>query len=296
MHDHAECSHHKPANYNWAFALGITLNLSFVLGETVIGIANHSLSLLADAGHNLGDVLGLLMGWIASIIALRPATERRTYGFRKSTILAAFGNSALLFVGVGAIAWEAIRRLSEPVAVPGTIVMVVAGVGILVNGGTALAFVRGRKDDLNLEGAYTHMLADAIVAFGVVCGGFLMRSTGIGWIDPVMGLIIAVIVAVGSWRLLRRSIEMAIDAVPEKLSVPELREFLENLSLVDAVTDLHIWSISTTETALTAHLVVGSDVPPSFASDIAESLHERFHIDHSTIQLDQTARPCTLKV
>jgi cobalt-zinc-cadmium efflux system protein len=296
MHDHADCDHHRPASYNWAFALGITLNLSFVIGEALYGMANRSLSLLADAGHNVGDVLGLLMGWIATIIALRPATERRTYGFRKSTILAAFANSALLLIGVGAIAWEAIRRLGDPVPVPANIVMIVAGVGILVNGGTALAFVKGRKDDLNLEGAYTHMLADAIVAFGVVVAGFIMRSTGILWIDPAMGLVIAAIVAFGSWRLLRRSAEMAIDAVPEKLDPLAVKAYLQSLAEVESVTDMHIWSLSTTETALTAHLVVPAATPANYASEVAHSLQHQFKINHSTIQLDLTAKPCALTV
>jgi cobalt-zinc-cadmium efflux system protein len=296
VHDHAECDHHKPASYNWAFALGITLNLSFVIGETIFGAANRSLSLLADAGHNLGDVLGLLMGWIATIIALRPATERRTYGYRKSTILAAFGNSTLLLIGVGAVAWEAIRRLGDPVQVPGNTIMIVAAIGILVNGGTALAFVKGRKDDLNLEGAYLHMMTDAIVAFGVVVAGFAMRATGLYWIDPVMGLVIAFIVAAGSWKLLRRSAEMAIDAVPEKLDPATVRLFLEALECVEAVTDLHIWSLSTTEVALTAHLVVPLNAPVDFAESVSHDLHNRFGIDHSTIQLDQVARPCALTV
>ena len=296
MHDHAGCDHHRPASYNWAFAIGVTLNLSFVCAEGLYGAANRSLSLLADAGHNLGDVIGLLMGWIATIIATRPATERRTYGFRRSTILAAFGNSGLLLIGVGAVACEAIRRLGEPVTVPGTTVMVVAAVGILVNGGTALGFIRGRKDDLNIEGAYTHMLADAIVAFGVVVAGFAMRATGMLWIDPVTGLAIAAIVGIGSWRLLRRSVEMAIDAVPEKLSLVEVKTYLEGLSEVESVTDLHIWSLSTTEIALTAHLVVPKGVPPDFATHIADELLHRFDIRHSTIQFDRTAQPCALSV
>lgn len=296
MHDHAECDHHRPASYNWAFAIGVTLNLAFVCGEVVFGAANRSLSLLADAGHNLGDVIGLLMGWIATIIATRPATERRTYGFRRSTILAAFGNSALLLVGVGAVAWEAIRRLGEPVPVPGTVVMIVAAIGIAVNGGTALGFIRGRKGDLNIEGAYTHMMADAIVAFGVVVAGFAMRATGLTWIDPVTGLIIAGIVGIGSWRLLRRSVEMAIDAVPERLSLLDVKAYLEGLEAVDSVTDLHIWSLSTTETALTAHLVVPHGVPADFAAEVAHELMHRFDIHHSTIQLDRTAQKCTLSI
>jgi cobalt-zinc-cadmium efflux system protein len=296
MHDHSNCDHHKPARYDHAFAIGIGLNITFVVGEAFYGFMHSSLSLLADAGHNLGDVLGLAMGWAAALLALRPATERRTYGYRRYTILAAVGNSALLLIGVGAIALEAIERLGKPVAVPANIIMVIAGIGIVVNGGTALAFVRGRKNDINIEGAYMHMLSDAIVASSVVVGAFIMRQTGLTWIDPVMGLIIAAIVALGSWRLLKRSVDMAIDAVPDKVDPVAIRTYLSSQDQVEAVTDLHIWPISTTETALTAHLVAKGEACDELIESITRELRDQFHIDHSTIQVDRTVQPCALSV
>lgn len=296
MHDHSTCDHHRPASYGPAFAVGALLNAGFVVGEIGFGVAHRSLSLLADAGHNLGDVMGLLMGWAAVVLAKRPATTRHTYGYRKSSVLAALGNSSLLMIGVGAIAWEAVQRLSEPVPVPGGVVMAVAGVGILVNGGTALMFARGRKDDLNREAAYAHMLTDALVAAGVVVAGFVMRLTGWSWVDPVTSLVLSVLVALGSWRMLRRSMDLAIDAVPEGIDPEAVRAFLQRLPGVEAVTDLHIWAISTTETALTAHLLVPGGFEDGLLAEVEHEMFHEFGIGHSTIQVETAAgRSCTLR-
>jgi len=267
-----------------------------VIVEIGFGVMSKSLSLLADAGHNVGDVLGLLMGWGAAFLATRPPTVRRTYGYRRSSILAALANSALLLVAVGAIAWEAIQRLSEPVHVPGGIVMAVAAVGIVVNGGTALMFVRGRKDDLNIEGAYLHMLTDAIVAFGVVIAGWSIRETGAWWIDPVSSLVIVAMITIGSWKLLRRSFDLAIDAVPQGVDPTAVRSYLESRPGVEGVSDLHIWAMSTTETALTAHLVMPAGCEDGFVPNLAHELIHEFSIAHSTIQIDRDFGGCSLAV
>ncbi len=296
MHDHSNCDHHKPASYNTAFAVGVGLNVTFVAVEIVYGIATRSLSLLADAGHNVGDVLGLLMGWAAAYLATRPPTAKRTYGYRRSSILAALANSSLLLLAVGAIAWEAIQRLSEPVPVPGQVVMAVAAIGIFINGGTALMFVRGRKDDLNIEGAYLHMLTDAIVAAGVVVAGYAMRITHYAWIDPISSLVIVFLITMGSWRLLRRSFDLAIDAVPDGVDSLAVRSYLQSQPGVVAVSDLHIWGMSTTETALTAHLVMPEGSANDFVSNLAHELIHEFGISHSTIQVDREPGSCSLAV
>ena len=289
MHDHSNCDHHRPASYRGAFFFGIILNLTFVIGEIAFGVANKSLSLLADAGHNFGDVLGLAMGWAAVLLAARPATPRRTYGYRRSSILAAVGNSFLLMAGVGAVGWEAIQRLSEPVPVPGGVVMGVAAVGIFVNGGTALMFLRGRKDDINREAAYAHMLTDAVVAAGVVVAGLVMRMTHLAWIDPVCGFVIALLVAISSWRLLRRSLDLAMDVVPDNIDPEQVRDYLANLRGVESVSDLHIWPISTTETALTAHLTVPSGFESGYLADVEHNILHEFGIGHCTIQVNETS-------
>lgn len=296
MHDHSHCDHHKPASYNTAFAVGVSLNLVFVIIEITYGVMTKSLSLLADAGHNVGDVLGLLMGWAAAFLATRPPTIRHTYGYRRSSILAALANSALLLIAVGAIAWEAVQRFSSPVPVSGNIVMAVAGVGILINGGTALMFVRGRKDDLNIEGAYLHMLTDAIVAFGVVIAGFAIKKTGASWIDPVSSLVIVALITIGSWNLLRKSFDLAIDGVPQGVDPTAVKHYLESQPGVEGVSDLHIWAMSTTETALTAHLVMPSGCQEDFVPDLAHELIHEFSIAHSTIQIDKDFGGCSLAV
>ncbi|MDR3690855.1 MAG: cation diffusion facilitator family transporter [Fimbriimonas sp.] len=296
MHDHSNCEHHQPANYSTAFAIGVALNATFVIVEIMYGIMARSLSLLADAGHNVGDVLGLLMGWGAAYLTTRPPTERRTYGYRRSSILAALANSSLLLVAVGAIAWEAVQRLSKPVGVPGSVVMSVAAFGILINGGTALMFVRGRKNDLNIEGAYMHMLTDAIVAFGVVLAGLAIKLTGAAWIDTASSLVIVALIAIGSWSLLRRSFDLAIDAVPSGIDPSQVRSYLVSQVGVTAVSDLHIWGMSTTEIALTAHLVMPRGCDEDFVAEIAHELSDRFGIAHSTIQVDRSTKSCVLTV
>jgi cobalt-zinc-cadmium efflux system protein len=296
MHDHGSCDHHpQPANYGRAFAIGIALNAAYVVGELGFGFASRSLSLVADAGHNAGDVLGLLMGWCAAVVATRRPNARRTYGYRRSTILAALANSVLLLVTVGAVAWEAIVRLSAPVEIPGKVVMAVAGVGILVNGGTALMFVRGRKGDLNIAGAYMHMATDTLVALGVVVAGGLMLVTHLAWIDSVVSLSIAVLVGIGSYRMLRRSLDLALDAVPEGTDANEIRAYLRRLPGVTEVTDLHVWPMSTTEVALTAHVTAPKGLGASVLADAQHDMTHRFDIAHSTIQVDaETPPPCPL--
>jgi cobalt-zinc-cadmium efflux system protein len=295
MHDHAHCDHHAPPNFGRAFAVGIALNTGFVIGELGFGFASRSLSLVADAGHNAGDVLGLLMAWVAAVAATRRPNPRRTYGYRRSTILAALANSVLLLVTVGAIAWEAVVRLSAPVEIPGKIVMAVAAVGILVNGGTALMFVRGRDSDLNIAGAYMHMATDALVAFGVVVAGAAMLVTHFAWIDSVVSLLISLLVGIGSWRMLRRSLDLALDAVPEGTDANEIRAYLHALPGVVEVTDLHIWPMSTTEVALTAHVTAPQGLLGKVLIEAQTDLHHRFDIAHSTIQVDSdTPPPCPL--
>lgn len=297
MHDHLHCEHHRPASYGRAFAIGVGLNIAYVVAEVIYGLASHSLSLVADAGHNFGDVIGLLMGWIASVVALRPPSRRRTYGYRRSTILAALANSVLLLVTVGAIAVEAVHRFSEPVPVPGATVMIVAAVGILVNGGTALMFVRGRKGDLNIAGAYQHMAADALVALGVVIAGGLMALTGRTWIDPAVSLVLAVLVGWSSWSTLRQSLDLALDAVPEGTDLSAIQQFLAALPGVVAVTDLHVWSMSTTEVALTAHVTAPEGIPSEVLAEAQHEMSHRFEIAHSTIQVDtHGAQMCPLMI
>ncbi|MDT5272806.1 MAG: cobalt-zinc-cadmium efflux system protein [Acidobacteriota bacterium] len=250
-HDHA------PANYGRAFAVGVTLNLGFVIAEVIYGRRSHSLALVADAGHNMSDVLGLVLAWGAMFLARRHPTPERTYGFRRSSILAALINAAVLLISVGAIAWEAIRRISENHAVEEKAVIWVASVGILINAGTALMFMRGRKGDLNIRGAFLHMAADAVIALGVVITGFIMLYTGWLWLDPVASLVIVALVVYGTWGLLRDSVNLALDAVPEGVDIEGINEYLASFSTCVEVHDLHIWGMSTTETALTAHLAWG---------------------------------------
>ncbi len=292
-HDHA----HGPAPGERGFALGVSLNLGFVVLELVAGLVAGSMALLADAGHNLSDVLGLVLAWVAVRLARRLPGGRRTYGWHRGTILAALGNAMLLLVAVGAIALESVQRLVAPAPVATGFMMGVAAAGILVNGATALLFAKGREADINRRGAYLHMVADAAVSAGVVAGGLLIRLTGWHWVDPVVGLVIAGVILVGTWGLLREAIDLAMDAVPRGIEPEAVRAWLAARPGVAEVHDLHIWALSTTETALTAHLVrPGAAVDDGFLGGVQQGLRERFGIGHATLQVEQgdPAHPCAL--
>jgi cobalt-zinc-cadmium efflux system protein len=286
--DHGHAGHvHAPKDFGPAFAIGIALNLGFVVVETGYGLLAGSIALVADAGHNLGDVLGLAMAFTASLLARRAPSRTHTYGLRRGTILAALGNAMLLLVTVGAIAVEGLRRLIEPQPVAGSIVMVVAGIGIVVNGVTAWLFAAGRRDDLNLRAAFLHMAGDALVSLGVLAAGGVILLTGWSWLDPLVSIAISGVILAGTWSLLRQSVGMALDAVPERISADEVRGFLARRPGVAAIHDLHIWSISTTETALTCHCVMPAGHPGDAAlADLAHDLEQHFGICHSTIQVE----------
>jgi cobalt-zinc-cadmium efflux system protein len=287
-HSHHEQGHvHAPASFGKAFAIGIGLNVVFVAIEFVFGLWGNSLALVADAGHNLSDVLGLVVAWIASILTQRPPSARYTYGLGASSILAALFNAVFLLVAVGAIAWEAVLRLSNPEPVASVMVMVVAAVGIAVNGLTAWLFASGRTADLNIRGAFLHMVADAAVSAGVVLAGIAILVTGWLWIDPVTSLVIVVVIVWGTWGLLRDSLAMSVDAVPSSIRPESVRQYLEARPGVAEVHDLHIWPMSTTETALTAHLVIPTGHPgDEFLMSTATALRRQFGIGHATLQIE----------
>lgn len=277
------------------FAIGVGLNLLFVGVEVAAGLWGGSLALLADASHNLGDVGGLLLAWGASVIATARPTERRTYGLRRATILAALASTVLLLIGLGAIAWEAIRRLQDPAPVASLAIVAVAGVGVVVNGLTALLFVRGSRGDLNLRGAFLHMAADAGVSLAVLLGGVAIAVTGALWVDPALSIVVVVVVLASTWSLGRESWNLAVDAVPRAIDPGRVRNYLLTQSGVADVHDLHIWGLSTTQCALTAHLVI----PEGGASDdflhrLSRELERRFGIDHATIQIERgdAEHPC----
>jgi cobalt-zinc-cadmium efflux system protein len=296
-HSHHHHSH-EPANYNRAFIIGITLNGGFVIVEALFGFLTNSLALLADAGHNLSDVLGLLLSWGASWLVRRRPTQRYTYGFRRSSILAALLNASFLLIAMGAIATESIQRLSHPLPVSASTIIGVSLVGIVINGVTALLFMSGRERDLNIRGAFLHMAADALVSFGVVLAGVAIVTTGWLWFDPVVSLIIVVVIGVGTWNLLHDSVNLALDAVPEGIEPQAVQTYFKQLPGVVAVHDLHIWAMSTTETALTAHLVMLTGSPgDAFLSRISMELHDKFGIEHTTIQVEtgNFLLPCNQK-
>ncbi len=278
---------HAPASFGRAFAIGIALNTAFVLVEAGFGLWSGSMALVADAGHNLSDVLGLAVAWGASVMAARPATARFTYGYKASSILAALANAALLLVAMGAILVETVRRLFDPMRPEGWTMIAVAGVGILINAGTALMFARGRKHDLNIRGAYLHMVADALVSLGVVVAGGLILLTGALWIDPVTSLVIVAVIGWSTWGLLKDSVRMSLLAVPDSIDEALVRDYLAGLPGVAAVHDLHIWPMSTTETALTAHLVMPGGGGDAFLAQVSQELEERFGIGHATVQVER---------
>jgi cobalt-zinc-cadmium efflux system protein len=280
-----------------AFAIGVALNLGFVIVEGVYGVLAHSLALLADASHNFADVLNLLFAWGASALAQRAPTPRFTYGLRGTTILAALANAMLLLVAMGGIIWEAVRRLSEPVAVEGSTVIGVALVGVAINTTTALLFLKGRHADLSIRGAYLHMAADAAVSLGVVAAGTLVLYTHWLWLDPVVSLVIAAVILVGTWGLLRDSVHLALQAVPSGVDALAVRRHLASLPGVADVHDLHIWGMSTAESALTAHLVMPAGHPgDDFLAESAKLIGTRFRIGHVTLQVETATgtSPCAL--
>ena len=282
-HGHA----HPPASFGKAFAIGIALNTVFVAAEAGFGVASNSVALLADAGHNLSDVLGLLVAWVASVLAQRAPSSRFTYGLRGSSILAALFNAVFLLVVVGGLSWEAILRLAHPEPVAETIVMIVAGVGILINGATAWLFASGRQGDINIRGAFLHMASDAVISAGVVVAGLVILLTGWLWLDPVVSLAINAAIIFGTWSLLRDGVTMSLSAVPAGVDPQKVRAFLQTLPGVARLHDLHIWPMSTTETALTAHLAMPAGHPGDrFLVEAAHGLDTRFGIGHVTLQIE----------
>jgi cobalt-zinc-cadmium efflux system protein len=285
--------HHAPSNYGWAFGIGIGLNTLFVVSEAVYGLLGNSLALLADAGHNLSDVLGLVIAWVAVWLGKKVPTEKRTYGLRRSSIMAALFNAIFLLIAVGAIAWEAIQRFNSPAPVTGKTVIIVAIIGIIINAVTAFLFMSGRKGDLNIRGAFLHMAADAAVSLGVVIAGLVIIWTGWQWLDPVVSLIIAVVILIGTWGLLRDSMNLSLDAVPEGIEVAKIKEYLHALPFVIEVHDLHVWGMSTTEAALTVHLVRSEiDDNDTLLQRTCKELHDKFGIEHATIQIEKGTFNC----
>ena len=285
--------HHSTQNYNRAFAIGVALNCTFVVIEATYGIFAQSLALIADAGHNLSDVIGLLLAWGAHLLAAKQPTPRRTYGFRRVTILASLFSAILLLVAIGAIVWEAIGRFSHPNPVDGMTVILVAAIGVVINTATALMFISDQSHDLNIKGAYLHMAADAGVSLGVVIAGAVILSSGWLWLDPMISIAIAAIILVATWGLLRDSFSLAIDSVPRHINPQEVAAFFTNLPDVTGFHDLHIWSMSTTEVALTAHLEIPDRmVDDNFLHQVSHDLHDKFGIEHTTLQIERHNGAC----
>ncbi|WP_448573913.1 cation diffusion facilitator family transporter [Trichothermofontia sp.] len=295
---HAHPSPEAPKTYRRAFLIGTLLNVGFVAIEAGVGFLTGSLALLADAGHNLSDVLGLLIAWGANYLSHLPPTQRYTYGFRRSSILAALLNALLLMLAMGGITWEAVNRLATPSPIAGGILIAVASVGVVINTLTALLFQAGRDRDLNIRGAFLHMAADALVSLGVVLAGIAILLTGQYWFDPLISLIIVGVVVWGTWDLLKDALKLALDAVPTHIEPLAVRTFLGELPQVERVHDLHIWAMSTTQTALTVHLVIPTGYPGDrFLAETSHALQHRFGIEHVTIQVEtgDSDHPCALE-
>lgn len=286
-HDHS----HEIKNYSRSFAFGVTLNIVFVAIEASYGLFANSMALIADAGHNLSDVVSLLLAWGASVLAAKAATDKRTYGYRKATVMASLASAVVLLVALGGITWEAVGRFSNPKPVEGMMMVVVAAIGVAINTLTALLFVKGQKDDLNIKGAFLHMAADAGVSLGVVVTGIILLFKDWLWIDPAVSLMIVAVVLVGTWGLLRESLNYAMDAVPDSIDIEAIRGYLTHFDRVERIHDLHVWPLSTTEIALSVHIVVNDDtLDNDFPANLQHYLHDHFGIEHSTIQVETTMR------
>ncbi|MES2014017.1 MAG: cation diffusion facilitator family transporter [Pseudomonadota bacterium] len=286
-HNHAHSHSHAPKDFSRAFAIGIALNIVFVAIEAFYGWQVNSLALLADAGHNLSDVVGLVLAWGGALAGKLRPDIRHTYGWKRATILAAFANALLLLVAMGSLIWEAVGRLSTPEPTHGITIMAVAGVGILINSATAFLFMHGSKSDLNIRGAFLHMAADALVSAGVVVAGALALWFGWNWLDPVVSLLIAVVIVISTWSLFYESLHLLFDGVPKEIDLPVVREYLESLPGVSNVHDLHVWAMGASQIAMTVHLVMpeGSS-GDAFLEEITDALHDRFEIVHPTIQIE----------
>jgi len=286
---------HPTGAYNRAFGIGVVLNVVFIAIEAGFGIAAGSLALIADAGHNFSDVLSLLLAWGAGNLAARGATEKRTYGFRKLTILASLANAIVLFIALGGIAREAAGRLINPKPVDADTVAAVAAAGVVVNSVTALLFLSGRKKDLNIKGVFLHMTVDAAVSLGVVVSGILIGVTGWLWIDPVISLSVALVILIGTWSFLRDSMDLAIDSVPQAVDLAGIKACLTGIDNVSGMHDLHVWAMSTTEVALSVHLVMENRYTDrKFLPELQRQLRDRFNISHATIQIEGPDESCPL--
>ncbi len=284
-HDHTH--DHAPERMSKAFAIGIALNILFVIIGAIAGVIAHSTALLADVAHNLGDVLGLAMAWGAAALSRRSPTARHTYGLRRTTILAALANGGLVLFAIGGVAWEAIHRIGETHPVDGSMVAAVAAIGVVINTAAALLFAKGSAHDINVRGAFLHLIADAAVSAGVVVAGIVVWQTGASWVDPATSLAVSVVILYGTWKLLREAINLLLDAVPPHIDPAAVEEFLRGLPEVQEVHDLHVWSMSTTEVALTAHLVLPWPADePGFLASVGHDLEDKFGIHHITLQLE----------
>lgn len=278
---------HSVEHYNKAIIIGIVLNISFVIIEVIYGIISNSVALIADAGHNFSDVIALVLALLASLLIKKRSTDKYSYGFKKGSILIAAFNSFLLLIALGIVCWEAVNRFYEPAEVSGRTVITVAFIGIVINGFTAYLFVKGKDKDLNIRSAFMHMLTDALVSAGVVVSGVMIYFYKLYWLDPLMSLLIVCVIFAGTWNLFKETIRLSIDAVPEKININEVREFLKGFDGVTDVHDLHIWSLSTSQVALTAHLVMDNfSIDENFLAEVNNELHNRFEIEHTTIQLE----------